>query len=77
MWRSLSSASKGASQSLNRSKKNASRSSGVAAAGTADDELDREVEFLHGEVGAAVEAAEEKLRGLFAGALDRLADDGQ
>ena len=29
---------------------------GVAAAGAADDELDGEVEFLGGEVGAAVEA---------------------
>jgi len=52
-------------------------SSGMAAAGAADDELDGEVEFLSGEGGAAVEAAEEELRGLLAGALHGLADDGQ
>ena len=49
----------------------------MAAAGTAEDELDGEVELLGGEVGAAVEAREEELCGLFAGALDGLADDGE
>ena len=49
----------------------------MAAAGAADDELDGEAELLRGEVGAAVEAREEELRGLFAGALDGLADDGE
>ena len=49
----------------------------VAAAGAANDELDGEVELLGGQAGAAVEAAEEELRGLFAGALDGLADDGE
>src|SRR6185437_9870009 len=50
---------------------------GVAAAGAADDELDGEVELLGGTGGAAVEAREEKLGGLLAGALDGLADDGE